>query len=44
MGENIWSSSQTTMVISMATEKPMISLCTSGNTPMLDSISSSMPT
>ena len=43
-GENIWSSSQTTMVISMATEKPMISLWTSGSEPMLDSISSSMPT
>ena len=32
------------IVISMATEKPMMSLWTRGRSPMLASISSSMPT
>jgi hypothetical protein len=44
MGENIWSSSHTTIVISIATEKPMMILWRSGRSPMFDFMSSSMPT
>jgi len=43
VGANILSSSQMIIVISMATEKPMMILWMNGS-PRLDSINSSMPT